>query len=92
MFTTETGQPRNGETILRQFQRRLSASGLRRRTIHEPLRHGAATLLVAQGVPMFEVSALLGHSQMSLTSDLYASVAPATRRGVADTMDAVFGA
>lgn len=40
---------------------------------------------------MFEVSALLGHSQMSLTSDPYASVAPATRRAVADTMDAVFG-
>lgn len=39
------------------------------------LRHGAATMLIAAGVPMKLVSDVLGHASMSFTADVYAAVA-----------------
>ena len=36
------------------------------------LRHSAASLLIANGVELVEVSMLLGHSELRVTSDLYA--------------------
>lgn len=39
------------------------------------LRHGAATMLIAAGVPMKLVSDVLGHASMSFTADVYAVVA-----------------
>lgn len=44
------------------------------------LRHGAATFLLAQGVPMKVVQDVLGHSQMSMTADLYSHVVPELRQ------------
>lgn len=35
------------------------------------LRHSAASLLLAAGVPLVEVSMLLGHSELRVTADLY---------------------
>jgi integrase len=39
------------------------------------LRHGAATMLLAAGVPMKVVSDVLGHASSAFTSDVYAVVA-----------------
>ena len=39
------------------------------------LRHGAATMLIAAGVPMKLVSDVLGHASMAFTADVYAVVA-----------------
>jgi integrase len=41
------------------------------------LRHGCASLLLAQGVPARVVMEVLGHSQISMTLDTYSHVAPA---------------
>ncbi len=87
VFTTEFGLPRNGDAILHQFQRALSAHGVRRMTLHEALRHGAATLLRSAGASMEDVQALLGHSQISLTTDLYGHIGADTTRRVANRMD-----
>jgi integrase len=35
------------------------------------LRHSAASLLIAEGVELVEVSMLLGHSELRVTADLY---------------------
>jgi integrase len=35
------------------------------------LRHSAASILIAEGVELVEVSMLLGHSELRVTADLY---------------------
>ncbi len=35
------------------------------------LRHSGASLLIAEGVQLAEVSMLLGHSELRVTADLY---------------------
>jgi integrase len=53
------------------------------------LRHCAASLLLAQGVPVKVVADILGHSQLATTSDLYAHIFPAAHRDAADLMDQI---
>ncbi len=60
-------------------------------TFHD-LRHGAASLLLAQGVHPRVVMELLGHSQISLTMNTYSHVIPQLTREAADKMDAVLAA
>ena len=55
------------------------------------LRHGAASLLLAQGVSLREIMEILGHSQISLTANTYAHVAPELKREAAARLDALFG-
>ena len=67
-----------------QFSLALRTAGLPHRTMHQ-LRHGCATLLLAQGVDLKTVSSILGHSQISLTANTYAGVLP----GLLDRLDVV---
>lgn len=53
---------------------------------HE-LRHSAASLLLAEGVPLKVVSELLGHSGINVTADVYAHVLAPARDAAADAMD-----
>ena len=60
------------------------------RTGHRPpsrLRHTAASVLLAQGVPARVVMEILGHSQISVTLNTYAHVAPEVSREAADRVD-----
>ena len=61
---------------------------MRQRTFHT-LRHSAATLMLASGVDLKTVSTMLGHSQIGLTADTYASVLPSLQREAAGRMDAI---
>jgi integrase len=57
--------------------------------VHD-LRHFCASLLLAQGVPLIKVvSDLLGHTQISITADLYTHVLPAVRKEAIDLMDRI---
>lgn len=53
----------------------LERAGLRRVTPHG-LRHGTATLMLADGVPMQVIAEQLGHSNPSMTARVYAHVDP----------------
>lgn len=53
---------------------------------HE-LRHSAASLLLAQGVPLIVVSELLGHSGINITANVYAHVLSPARDEAAAAMD-----
>ena len=55
------------------------------------LRHSAASLLIAEGVQLAEVSMLLGHSELRVTSDLYAHLQKETAAKAATHMDALLG-
>ncbi|HYN30662.1 MAG TPA: site-specific integrase [Dermatophilaceae bacterium] len=90
VFTTAKGtviEPRNLNRFLDQA---TSRAGLRRLRFHD-LRHTCASLLLAQGVSPRVVMELLGHSQLSMTTDLYGHVMPSSLRSAADALDGVFG-
>ena len=90
VFVTRNGQPLNGTNVTHTLQRHLERAGLPRIRFHD-LRHGAATYLLAAGVPMRAVADLLGHQQMSTTADIYAHTLPEARRVAMDKLaDVVF--
>jgi integrase len=80
--------PRN---VLRLLHDLLKAAALPRCRFHD-LRHSAASLLIAAGVELVEVSMLLGHSELRVTADLYSHLQQQTAARAARTMDAVLGA
>lgn len=54
---------------------------------YHDLRHSAASLLIAEGVHPRLIMETLGHSQISVTMNLYGHVAPVVQRQVAAHMD-----
>jgi integrase len=67
----KVGAPLHPRNVLRTLHQLLDAAKLTRARFHD-LRHSAASMLIAEGVELVEVSKLLGHSQLSITADLYA--------------------
>jgi len=61
--------------VSHRFQALLAKLGLPPLMFHE-LRHTCASLLLAQGVHPRVVMQILGHSQMSTTTDTYSHVDP----------------
>ncbi|MEU7054187.1 tyrosine-type recombinase/integrase [Streptomyces eurythermus] len=86
VFTTRTGRPIDPQNINRSFFRITAAAGLRRIRLHDA-RHGCATLLTAAGVAPRVVMEILGHSQISITMDVYTHVASDTQREAISHMD-----
>jgi integrase len=83
VFTTPIGTPVDPRNDYREFKKLLGKAGLPSVRLHD-LRHTAASLLVAQGVPPRVVMEILGHSQISLTMNTYSHVAPEVSRAAAD--------
>jgi integrase len=77
--------------VLRILHDLLEAAGLPRARFDD-LRHSAASLLIAAGVELVEVSMLLGHSELRVTADLYTHLAKQAAAKGARHMDAVFAA
>ncbi len=87
MFTTGLGTPLDGSVVTHQFQRLLAKAGLSRMRFHD-LRHCAATLMAAQGVPVRVAMDTLGHSQIATTMEIYTHVLPEQQEDAADAIDA----
>jgi integrase len=83
MFTTAIGTPLTGTTVTNRFQWTLKNKDLPLRRFHD-LRHGCATLLLASGVDLKTVSAILGHSTISITANTYAGVLHSLHKDAAD--------
>lgn len=101
VFTTRIGTPLEPRNVHRHFKRMLKKMTERRRDEQQEtkpaapsirfhdLRHSAASLLLAMGVPMRTVMQMLGHSSITVTADTYSHVAPAMMRDAADKMDSI---
>lgn len=89
VFTGRSGEPWTGNGALHAFQAALAVAGLPRMRLHD-LRHGTATLLLAQGVPARVVMEILGHSQISMTLNTYSHVIPELMGGAAQAIDLAF--
>lgn len=85
VFTTPTGAPIHATNLLPPFRAMLARLGLPRVTIHD-LRHSAASMMLAAGVPLPVIADILGHSTVRVTADLYAHVGVELRRDAADRL------
>lgn len=90
VFSTGIGTPYDPRRLNEDFEKALKLAGLPHIRFHD-LRHSAATLLMAQGVPIKMVSELLGHSTTRMTLDVYSHVLDPMRQEAADRMDDLLG-
>ncbi len=72
------------EYVLRHFYDLAEAAGVPRIRVHD-LRHLAATIMIASGVPLAMVSKTLRHSTLSTTVDIYGHL---TRQAAQNAVDA----
>jgi integrase len=86
VFTDPIGRPLLPEYVSHAFAEARQRAGVPTATLHQ-LRHTAATMLLAEGVPMAVISEWLGHSSIGVTAKHYAAVVPALHRAAADAMD-----
>lgn len=85
VFTDELGRHLSPDWPSKAFRAAADRIGLPVR-LHD-LRHTAASLMLAGGVPLKVVSEALGHSSLAITADVYSHVTPDLRREAADAMD-----
>ena len=87
IFTTAMGNPLDGVNVTHHLHSLMRASGLPEIRFHD-LRHGCASLLLAQGVHPRVVMEVLGHSQIALTMNTYSHVIPSLQTDAAERLDA----
>jgi integrase len=88
VFTREDGSALHPATITDRFHALAEATGLPPVRLHD-LRHGAASIMLAAGVPMKVVQEQLGHSSSTITADTYTSVYPTVAAEAAEAAAAM---
>lgn len=79
VFANPYGAPWLPWWLSRSFDRKVKELGLPRIRFHD-LRHASATLGLASGESLREISARLGHADISTTANLYTEVVPELAR------------
>ena len=87
VFTTSIGTPLDPSRVNKEVQAITERAGLGRWTPHE-LRHSAASILIASGVPLKVISEMLGHSSIRVTADVYGHLLEPARAEAAQAMGA----
>ncbi len=91
MFCTPLGTHLNPTRdvldLLKAFLKRAELPDIR---FHD-LRHSAATLLLSLGVHPKVVQEILGHSQISMTMDIYSHVLPSMHQDAMNTLNEAIG-
>jgi integrase len=77
------------ENLTRRYHGLTERAGLGHGRFHA-LRHSAATIAHALGVPLEVISKTLGHAGYAITADIYAHVGNKVERDAADAMDRAF--
>lgn len=85
MFTTSIGTPIDPRNSYRSTSTLAKRAGLGHWHPHE-LRHSAASILLAQGVPLEVVSEVLGDSSIRMTKDIYGHLIGSQKRDAAELM------
>jgi integrase len=79
VFTTRVGTPIEPRNLTRHFHALCKKAEIGRQRFHD-LRHTCGSLLAAQGVHPRVAMEILGHSQISLTMNVYTHVATTLQR------------
>ena len=88
VWPSETGTPLSASNLRRMLRRQCASAGIREVTFHT-LRHSAATLLLAQGVPSAVILDVLGHQDVRMLRR-YQHVTDSLRQDAADAIDRSF--
>ena len=79
VLTNELGEPFHPDALSKRFRAAVARAGLPPTHFHA-LRHGSASLLLADGVNAKVIQELLGHSSVQITLALYSHVTPSMGR------------
>ena len=90
VFTNAQGYYISSNTLRKVFKSFLVSIDLPHMRFHD-LRHSAATILLAMNVHPKVVQEILGHSQISVTMDLYSHALPSMQDDVTKQWDGEFG-
>jgi integrase len=83
VFVTNFGEPCEPRNALRAFKAAAMRAGLPSSVGLHTLRHSAASVMMASGVPLKIVSDILGHASVAITGDIYSHVSPDISREAA---------
>jgi Phage integrase family len=89
LFTTSTGHPLEPRNIKRSFDSRCKRAGVRRIKIQDT-RRTCGSLLAALDVPPRVAMAILRHSRIALTMDIYTQVPDKTTRAALKRLSDLF--
>jgi integrase len=87
VFSDEHGEPLKPVWVTRRFYTLVREHKLRRIRLHD-LRHTSASIGLASGETLLEVSRRLGHSSVAITADIYSDIAGETAQASAERMAA----
>ena len=84
----KNGKPYKPDSMTQKWNRFMKAKCLPHVRLHD-LRHSCATAMIGAGVDPKTVQQVLGHSDVSVTMNIYAHCTPTMSKKAAETMDAV---
>lgn len=90
IFTTELGTNIDARNLTRSYERILKSANIPYKKFHS-LRHTYATKLFEANVPLKTVQTLLGHSDISITANIYTHVMPKTKNEAVEKLNNLFG-
>ncbi|MEO8973771.1 MAG: site-specific integrase [Ktedonobacteraceae bacterium] len=88
IFCTLVGTHLRPSHVVDEFKKLLKKADLPDTRFHD-LRHSAATLLLGLGVHAKVVQEMLGHTQMSMTMDIYSHVLPTMQQDAVSKLNAL---
>ncbi len=89
VFCTSLGTHFNPNEVVKEFKKLLKQAGLPNIRFHD-LRHSNASLLMSLGVHPKIVQEILGHTQISMTMDVYSHVLPVMHREAIHKLNKAF--
>jgi integrase len=90
VFASTVGTPLEPRNVVRHYHGILALVKIPRHRFHD-LRHTAASLLLAQGATLHDVKEILGHSQITLTANLYGHAYTSVLRESVDRVGSLLG-
>ena len=90
VFTTMIGTPLDPSNLRRGFSQLTKRADIGHWHPHE-LRHSAASILSASGVPIEQIADVLGHAGTRTTAAVYRHLIEPTVRGAVAPMEQLFG-
>jgi integrase len=91
VFTSSVGTPLDARNLTREYKRHLVVAELPKEFRFYDVRHAAASLFIADGLPITAVSAMLGNALTSTTLNTNAHVLPGSDRLTAEAMERLLG-
>lgn len=89
VFTTELGNTIDARNLTRIYKKLLGKAGIKYKKFHA-IRHTFATKLFERGIPLKTISELLGHSDISITANIYTHVIPKVKTNAVETLNDLF--